>query len=175
MPDLETITSNIWEHPKDDAFALLDGARDEDIYPSLLRSKMDYRCLFAGILAPEMAAAAPYLVQLKPKHPFTHWLLEHCWGDSWGIFLRANTNINVLRRHFRRFLKVTDERGKNMYFRYYDPRVLRVYLPTCNSEELKHVFGPVSRYFSEGDDPKTLISYHLEDSLLQWRYIPLKS
>lgn len=55
----------------------------------------------------------------------------------------------MLRRHFRRFLRVTDEQGQPLMFRYYDPRVLRVYLPTCTAEELALVFGPVSAYLIE--------------------------
>jgi hypothetical protein len=30
-----------------------------------------------------------------------------------------------------------------LLFRYYDPRVLRVYLPSCRPSELETVFGPV--------------------------------
>lgn len=36
-----------------------------------------------------------------------------------------------------------------MLFRFYDPRVLRLYLPTCTSTELEQVFGPVGTFFTE--------------------------
>ena len=35
--------------------------------------------------------------------------------------------VDELRRHLRRFLLVKDESGRQLYFRYYDPRVLRLY------------------------------------------------
>jgi hypothetical protein len=37
-------------------------------------------------------------------------------------------------RRRRRFLRVKDEDG--LVFRFYDPRVMRVYLPTCAAGEL---------------------------------------
>ena len=55
-----------------------------------------------------------------------------------------DATLEELRRHFRKFLKVEDPKGKSLIFRYYDPRVLRVYLPTCNAMELQTVFGPVN-------------------------------
>jgi hypothetical protein len=36
-----------------------------------------------------------------------------------------------------------------MLFRYYDPRVLRSYLPTCTPEELAQVFGPIHSFVME--------------------------
>jgi len=45
------------------------------------------------------------------------------------VFLRTETGIEQLRKHLRGFLRVRDEAGRRLIFRYYDPRVLRVYLP----------------------------------------------
>lgn len=36
-----------------------------------------------------------------------------------------------------------------MLFRFYDPRVLRLYLPSCTTEELDRVFGSVERFILE--------------------------
>ena len=48
---------------------------------------------------------------------------------------------------------------RDRYFRYYDPRVLRVYLPTCNARELQTVFGPVLRYLVEDEKPTGLWTF----------------
>ncbi len=45
-----------------------------------------------------------------------------------------------------------DESGKKLFFRYYDPRILRAYLPSCTSTELAEFFGPVGRFLLEGRD-----------------------
>jgi hypothetical protein len=66
---------------------------------------------------------------------------------------------------------VYDPQGKPLYFRYYDPRVFRIYLPTCNESELKIVFGPVNSFYVEWEDPNWLIHYVLADGKLVERKV----
>jgi hypothetical protein len=40
--------------------------------------------------------------------------------------------------------------------------VLRIYLPTCNTQELQTVFGPVLRYLMEDENPATLLKFWIE-------------
>jgi uncharacterized protein DUF4123 len=54
-----------------------------------------------------------------------------------------------------------------VYFRYYDPRVLRVFLPTCNTQELAAVFGPVKSFVLEDDDPNTMLILSHSSGTLQ--------
>ena len=143
-------------------FAVLDGARDERIYPRVIESALEHCCLYRGELEPDLAAAAPYLVQLEPDAPFTEWMMAQGWGDSWGIFAKAAASLPELRRHFRRFLMVYDPNGKPLYFRYYDPRVLRVYLPTCTVDELHTIFGPVRRYCLEDEDCNRMLEMRFD-------------
>jgi len=67
------------------------------------------------------------------------------------VFVIAATGFEALRRHFRTFLRVRGPEGQVLYFRWYDPRVLRVYLPTCIAAEIAQVYGPVARYVCEGE------------------------
>lgn len=151
-----------------DVWAILDGARDRRIYGFLLDSYLTYSCLYAGALPPELEMAAPYLVQLDFEERYTRRLIELAWGNSWGVFLRCDARMERLRRHLRGFLRVQDQRGRRMVFRYYDPRVLRVYLPTCTSPELAAVFGPIDRFWTEGEDPRELLDFRFDrKSLIQ--------
>jgi hypothetical protein len=61
---------------------------------------------------------------------------------------------------------VYDETGKPLYFRYYDPSVLRVFLPTCSADELRSLFGPIVRYMVEEKDANALIVYSCPDRRL---------
>ena len=133
-------------------FAILDGAAVDGLPRQLARMQPTHVCLYRGELAADMVATAPYLVHLAPNHAFTNWMLEKAWGNNWGVFVEAGVDIKALRKHFRGFLMVDDPNGRSLYFRYYDPRVLRVYLPTCCAQELVHVFGPVKRYWVEDDE-----------------------
>jgi len=136
---------------------ILDLAHDEIIYSKMLHSDIEYVCLFEGRLAAELEHLAPYLIRLHKNNPFTEWLFDNGGGKNWGIFIQSPADMNTLIRHFRRFVRVYDEEGTPMMFRFYDPRVFRVYLPTCNKSEREYVFGPVERYYAEGRNGKMII------------------
>ena len=155
------------------SYSILDAARADVIYPKLSGSDVRKICLFHGAKAVELATVAPYLVHLKRDDSFTDWLMNHGWGKSWGIFLQSSATLDELQRHFRKFLMVYDEEGKPLYFRFYDPRVLRVYLPTCNETELETIFGPVNRYCVEGDNGNAMIEYSCAGGKLSQRIVQL--
>jgi Domain of unknown function (DUF4123) len=150
-----------------DVWMIVDAARDRRIFGMLLDCFYSQRrCLFSGTLAPELEVVAPYLVQLEYDDQKTRKFLRHAWGNNWGVFLKCNTQIDVLRKHLRRFLLVRDPAGESLMFRYYDPRVLRVYLPTCNREELRTVFGPIERFWMEAEESETLLEFGFNDRQL---------
>jgi hypothetical protein len=150
-------------------YTILDAARDKRIYPMLLDSDADFFCLYRGQPAHDLADVAPYIVRLESGSSFTQELLSDAWGNSWGIFMDSAATLSELKTHFRQFLTVHDETGKPLLFRYYDPRVLRIYLPTCTAPELRIIFGPVTRYYSEAEDKHKLIEFICtgKDELIQ--------
>jgi hypothetical protein len=148
------------------SYALLDAARDEQIYRSLLTADCNWACLYRGDAAARMAEVAPYLVQLDRDSRFTQWLLTGGWAKNWGIFIRAGVDLEILRNHFRRFVMAQLPDGRNVYFRFYDPRVLRAYLPTCTDVELTAIFGPVDRYAMENEHGDALLTFEQSDGIL---------
>lgn len=154
-------------------FAVLDGASVPGLLDKLYALAPNFCCLYRGELAPDMAEVAPYLVQLEPGSEFTGWVIEQGWGNHWGIFAASPGDIRAMRRHFRTFLIVYDESARPLRFRYYDPRVLRAYLPTCNAKELATVFGPVTAYLLEDADPMTLLRFQAAAGTLNPKRIPL--
>ena len=68
-------------------------------------------------------------------------------------------------------MRVYDDKLRPVYFRYYDPRVFRVYLPTCNREELETIFGPAVKFFAESEDADSLIEYSLMEGKLNQRIL----
>jgi hypothetical protein len=145
--------------PGCEVHAILDGARDRRIYSLLRQGLADYCCLYTGDLTRAVAEAAPYLVPLDRNSEFTARLIDLVWGQGAAIFVESPAVLTELRRHFRRFLRVRDDAGRTLLFRYYDPRVLRIYLPTCDADELRSVFGPVARFGVEDEDGSSLLSY----------------
>ncbi len=169
-PHLQRVVDSLWhsaeEEISSEIYAILDTARDDDIYAKLLVSDIKNICLYEGDQALELSDVAPYLVKLGKDDSFTDWLLNNGWGKNWGIFLESPAGFNRLKQHFRKFITVYDEQGVPLYFRYYDPRVLQVYLPSCNEAELEILFGPVRSYYVENEDRDLIIEFSRIDGRL---------
>lgn len=140
-------------------YAVIDGASVPDFRQQAFNQSQEIVCLFRGELKDDMAEVAPYLTRLDPEGAFTEWILQRGWGNHWGIFLSAGAGIDALRRHFRGLLIVHDETGKPLRFRYYDPRVLATFLPTCAPGEIAEFFGPVDEFLFEGAKPSELLAF----------------
>ena len=152
---------------------IIDAACDPDIFAMLSTTFLEHSCLFSGKLPQPLKAAAPYLLRLEPGDRRAERFIERAWGSSWGIFLRCDTSLDRLRHHLRGFLTVATSRGERLMFRYYDPRVLRVYLPTCTPEELRTVFGPIERFWMEDEQPGRMLEFGLDQTRLERREIVL--
>src|SRR5262249_31341801 len=64
----------------------------------------------------------------------------------------------TLRTHLRRFLMVQLPDGERWYFRYYDPRILKIYLSNCRADELEIFFGPVRAFgIAESESSQVLL------------------
>ncbi len=68
-----------------------------------------------------------------------------------------------------------DTRGRILVFRFYDPRVLRAYLPTCTAEEIAQFFGPISHFAAESADGRQVITYGHPHGRLDVRMVALPS
>ena len=140
-------------------FAVLDGASVPGLLDKLEQWQPEFVCLYRGELKPDLAEVAPYLVRLDPGTEITEWILSKGWGNHWGIFAITESDLQAICQHLRRFLTVYDENGNPRLFRFYDPRVLQVYLPTCNQKELESFFGPVGSYLLEGEARTILLKF----------------
>lgn len=151
-------------HPSS-VFAIVDGARDRRIEPLLNNSKEEVACLYSEIKTYALKRAAPHIVKLRHNSPFTRQLLSLAWGNSWGIFavVPGKVEMRSLRFHCRRLAKVEAPGGKNMVFRYYDPRVLKPLLPVCNPAELQRIFGPVACFVMDSPTREVWLAHRQGD------------
>jgi len=138
-------------------FAVVD-ACDTPSVPTMAATQGDDRAasLYLGTAQEDYWAIAPYLFHVGA--PVLDWILADLWTEPWGIFVVAHEDFAALRRHFRRFLLVRSPEGEQWYFRYYDPRVLASFLPTCSEGQLTELFGPVRAFIlAEPGGPLTRI------------------
>jgi hypothetical protein len=152
-------------------FAVLDGASVPGLLEKLDAEQPNCMCLYLGELEPDVAECAPYLVELQPGS-FADWVIRKGGGNHWGIFALTESDLPAMRKHFRRFLTVYSEEGNPMLFRFYDPRVLRTFLPTCTPEELAEFFGPVQAYVVEGEHAADGLRFELQKSGLVEKRLP---
>jgi hypothetical protein len=145
-------------------FAILDAARDRSIYAGLQRfaSWHEVMPLYEGVEADNLAAVGPYLLCLGQTDEIFDWIWENFWGDAWGICFWSPAPADRLRAHFRRHLLARTTDGERLVFRFYDPRVLLPFLPTCNAAQLRDFFGPVEHFALEDDDGAALVTLRRE-------------
>lgn len=171
---LSRIEEYLWPHgERRDVWLIADAARDREIFRMLLECHLNYSCLYSGPLPSALEIAAPYLVQLDYDYRDTRRFIREAWGNNWGVFLRCDASLERLRRHLRGFLVVRDPGGSRLVFRYYDPRILRIYLPTCTKDELDSVFGPIECFWTEGITTENLLEFRFERGKLVQRTLSL--
>jgi hypothetical protein len=154
-------------------FAVLDAARDERILVLLRESVEEYRSLYEGPQGEAMAEIAPYLVHLPKGSRLLESLVREGWGRNWGVFLSSQRPFKEVRRHLRKFLMVKDSANRELYFRFYDPRVLRVFLPTSWPEQNRELFEGIGAYWVEGDGGKSLLRFNLREQEVRREVVPL--
>lgn len=152
-------------------FCLLDAAHGRDVFEIIQAEKAKtiptrIQCLYDGASAGELAAHAPYLVEFSRGSALLDCLLDKGWGESWASYLTTRSSFEELRRHFRKFLLVRLDNNEEAYFRFYDPRVLSEFLPTCNEAELAEFFGPVEAWFVEQKEPGKLVRFQNQSGKL---------
>ncbi len=140
-------------------YALLDAAREPSVLKVIFESKEEYQSLYDGAAGAQLTHFAPYLVRIPPKSPLLDTLVKQAWAKSWGVYVTCGQPLKDLRTHFRHFLTVKLPDGKQVNFRYYDPRVLRLFLPTCNVDEVAQFFGPVKHFLVEAEDPNLALHF----------------
>jgi len=144
--------------PRAPLYAILDAARESAGVYQARQAGLDCQSLYAGPLGDMLQEAAPYLIEFAPTSPFAAWWFAQ-WGNSIGILAEAPVRFQELRDHLRTLLTVRGEDRKRYYFRFYDPRVLSVFLPACTPAELDRFFGPITTIYCESAAGRELATF----------------
>lgn len=131
-------------------FAVVDAARGERVRTLLRESPAPYCSLYDGAPADAVAESAPYAAELDPQGELLADLVHEGWGRRWGVFFSGEGTLAELRRHLRKFLMV-ELRREPVYFRFYDPYVLRAFLTTCTPAERRELLGPYTCRLIDAD------------------------
>jgi hypothetical protein len=121
-------------------------------------------CLFTGTKDGALFDVAPYLFQIDDsfyeldKLPMVS--LEAI------ILVETDKDIKTLATHFREFI-YRNVGGEEYYFRFWDGRVLKNYLPKCEPEQLYYFFGNASSFKTDGTDAGSSMVFDIHKEKLR--------
>lgn len=153
---------------------ILDAARMGGQIDEAKEQNKSHDSLYRGGSEESLAAVAPYLFEFSCPASFSDWYLEAGWGNAWGILLRSSRPMQELHKHFRKFLLLKTEEGQELYFRFYDPRALRIFLPTCDAGQIREFFGPIDYFIMEDKDPAFALCFRHKSGILKQERIKLE-
>ncbi|MEN9903982.1 MAG: hypothetical protein RLZZ555_547 [Pseudomonadota bacterium] len=148
-----TLQQRLWSCSGLKPWVVLDGAGVPGLLPQLAElPARGWTCLFQGELDREVAELAPYLVEVPTEGGWLDWLSKG-WGCQWGVYLLAPDSMDLaaLRRHLRKLGMAYGPAGEPLWFRWYDPRVLRQVAPGFDAAQLQALFGSIHCFLLEGE------------------------
>jgi Domain of unknown function (DUF4123) len=124
--------------------AVVDGAVVPGLPARLAAADLaGWDCLLRGALPDAAAKAAPYVAELAEASPFTDWLLGEAPAvhPGWGVLLVSHHALLPVREFCRSLAEVILPEGARRRWRWWDPELLAVVLPSCSASQLDEVFA----------------------------------
>lgn len=149
------------------SYLLLDAARMEVNLEKAQALESSHSSLYEGKTREDIAGVGPFLFPCINKSDLFQFFTQEGLGQSWGVLFYSHLPFVELYRHCRKFLLIRTEDNQELYFRFYDPRVLRIFLPTCSKEQLREFFGPIQYFLVEDEDIGFVLRYWLENYTLK--------
>ncbi len=150
----------------ENTFLILDAARLKQNLDEAKTLNPSCVSLYSGEMENELACVFPFLFSFEEHSEFADWYIKNGWGQSWGILLHSEYDIQKTANHLKKHILVNTENNKDYFFRFYDPRVLRIFLPTCNAKQLKEFFGPVEQFICEDTDTDFGLVFAFDENIL---------
>jgi hypothetical protein len=136
-----------------------------------------FACLLRGETDPLVLTRAPYLVRLVPGDEIFSWILQEGWGRNWGMFTAVppDTPFEEVLEHFRQFVQVRLPDGRIVFFRFYDPRVQRVFVPSCDAGQTGELFSLPTVWSCESEGGAALLVHSVKDGAVNCTKLSLDS
>ena len=115
------------------------------------------RMLFKGTVTslPEVETFAPFFIPIDVSSSFLENWARYA-GKNAGVLFASSAEPRVIFRHLRSIFVVKDESGQEHFFRFYDPRVARAFIPSCSAEEVAEFFGPIRTFWIDSEVPNVV-------------------
>lgn len=156
------IQNMLFKNANENIYAIVDGAACPDLRFKIYDWQPVYACLWSGVLEPDLEEVAPYMVKLEKGNAFTEWLMSNGHQSNWNIFVESSLNPLAFRKQIRKLNLVRSPDGKNMVFRFYDPRVLKSFVQMLTDEQFEVFYKGISQFFIVED--ANLVTLNLKQS-----------
>lgn len=121
-------------------YAVVDGSVAQSLVQAARRENLRTESLLANNPSPYLAAVAPYLIEVRLDSSFlASW--HTTLNKSPGILIESPADFAQVLIHLRSIFSRKDERGKQSFFRFYDPNLLYGWLSSCTSPQVMTFFG----------------------------------
>jgi len=146
-------------------YILLDAAKMHTRLTEAKRFNARHLCLYKGEAEEKLGTVAPWLFTYPRPSVFADWYLANSGRQHWGIIMESRQDFKTVYLHLKKFLMVKTEAGQQLYFRFYDPRVLPTFLETSDEAQLTAFFGPIDKYILASKNGQ-MIEYTFADGQL---------
>ncbi|HEV3341330.1 MAG TPA: DUF4123 domain-containing protein [Pirellulales bacterium] len=124
-------------------YAVVDGSIAHVLVQEAKQGNLRTETLLTSASSPYLAAVAPYLIEVRSDSGFLlSWRAMS--NKNPGILIESQAEFDVVLSHVRGIFSRRDERGKQSFFRFYDPRLLYGWLSSCTPAQLASFFGCLS-------------------------------
>lgn len=151
-------------------FAVVDGAVALGLVDQAKRLGLRTESLIVGLRSPYLAAVAPYLIEIAGARDFLD-LWQGYLRKNPGVLLTSTSQFDELLDHARRLFVTRNAAGKDSFFRFYDPKVLKTWLAGATASELKVFFSRITSIVAGLGDPVRLSRLSLADERVEAREI----
>ncbi|WP_339437858.1 DUF4123 domain-containing protein [Pseudomonas sp. EA_15y_Pfl1_P104] len=126
------------------AYLLLDGAQIDNLSERLLYQgeNTKFQSLYQHTAYNKLADIGPILVPVSPSSPLAH-IFALAWSATAGIWLESEAGEDVVFQHLRSLIHARVEGDATVLFRYYDPRIMRLWLTGLEPQARDRLMGPI--------------------------------
>ncbi|MCW8090317.1 DUF4123 domain-containing protein [Alteromonas sp. ASW11-130] len=158
------VQSILFAEEEHNVYAVVDGAACPELRFKLYDWQPISSCLWSGDLEPDIEEVAPYMVKLEKGADITEWLIKEGWGNHWNIFVSSILNPKEFRKQIRKLQLARSPEGKTLFFRFYDPRVLEIFLPSSDAQQRVDVFMKIERFYFPSSEMNSLLCVSNNDT-----------
>lgn len=138
--------SNLDDKPN---YVLIDAALWQEDIEIIFSSDLPYRSLFRGSTGEKLWSVAPYLLDINGQEGFVQKIQAMDKIQRRVAWISSTLDIDSLRKHLRRFLRLKKEDESYIYFRFYDPYVIQSTFPSLTEEQYQEFMNPIQLLIAE--------------------------